>query len=84
VEKRKQLALAAEADHLDAFKYLDIIDKFAQRYGLHPDSVYSGTSFGTVTNFLAKWFREGEVSDRWNELERMMTATPTQQNGHPS
>jgi hypothetical protein len=70
--------MAAEADHLDGFRYLDIIDKFAQRYSLHPDSVYSSTSFGTVTNFLAKWFREGEVSDRWNELERMMN-TPTTQ-----
>lgn len=69
--KRANLAAAASADSLiEPFKYHDIIDKFAQRFGLHPDEVFNKTSFGTVTSFLTKWMREGEYGDIVNELER--------------
>jgi hypothetical protein len=71
------MAEAAAADSLiDPFKYQDIIDKFAQRYGLHPDDVFNTTEFGTITGMLVKWMREGEYQDIYNELERIGSQIP--------
>jgi hypothetical protein len=50
-----------------------MIEKFASKFGLHPDEVYSTTEFDTLIAFLVKWKEESEVSEKIYELEKMMT-----------
>jgi hypothetical protein len=73
-EKRAGIAETAKFERLEPYKYHDMIDKFAQRYGLHPDSVYAHTSFDTISLFLSKWKEEMEADDRYHEIEKMIQA----------
>lgn len=52
---------------------MNIIERFATKFGLHPDDVYTNTEFDTVVSFLIKWKEEQEVEEKRYELEKMMT-----------
>ena len=77
-EKRKQIAEMAEVSRLKPFEYLEMIGQYAERFGLDPDKVYSGTSFETVTNFLLSWRARSEFDDRYSEAEKLINGNPTQ------
>jgi hypothetical protein len=70
------MMITAEAHLLDPFNYLDMIEKFASRFGQHPDDVFNNTSFGTIANFVIKWVKEGEFNDRMSELQRIQNPPP--------
>jgi len=85
-DKRAGIAEAAKFDRLVPYKYHDMIDKFAQRYGIPPDSrimaatnapafnVYHHVSFESISLFLQKWKEEMEADDRYHEIEKMIQA----------
>lgn len=55
-----------------------MIGIFAERFSLHPDSVYEKTSFNTVAGFLSLWKEKGEYADRYAEAEKAaQPQTPT-------
>jgi quinol monooxygenase YgiN len=50
-----------------------LIEAFAERFGQHPDSVYTDTSFDTIIYFSEKWKNQAEYQERYQNIERMMT-----------
>lgn len=90
-DKRSGIAQAAKFERLEPYKYHDMIDKFAQKYSIPPDSivmkhsnapafnVYQHVSFSSVSLFLCKWKEEMEADDRYHEIEKMIQATANPQ-----
>ena len=70
-DTKKTIAQMARVQRLAPFQDLDIIDRYASRFGLDPDWVSENTSFGTLTNFLVKWKEQDEFNERfqyfWDE-----------------
>ena len=58
----------AQVQKLRKHDRLDPIDRFAQRFGLHPDDVFDNTSFDTVFAFLTKWHDQDEFHERFNYI----------------
>ena len=75
-EKRKNLAAAAGVNRLDDFRYLDMIDRYSQKFCLDPNNVFKNTTFDDIAIFLIKWSEESQYSDRYTELERSINTPP--------
>jgi len=71
-EKRKGIAEVAEVSRLHPFETLNLIGKFALKFGIDPDVVFVDKSFDTVANFLLSWKEEEEFADRYAEVEKSM------------
>lgn len=56
----------AKVEKLNGFDDLELIDRYATRFGLDPDWVFDHTSFGTIMNFAVKWKLEEEYRERFN------------------
>lgn len=54
---------------------LNLIEAFAERFGLDPDYVYENKSFDTVILFNEKWKDQAEYQERYHAVERMMSDT---------
>lgn len=71
---KRTAARLAKSNLLNGFDDLHIIDRFSERFGLHPDEVYYNTDFGTITNFLVMWKEQEEYQERysyiWEELNK--------------
>jgi len=67
----------AKVGRLAQFDDLDLIDVYAQKFGLDPDYVYDNTSFETVISFLTKWKEEAEYRERFNFIWQEINAKPT-------
>jgi hypothetical protein len=62
---------------LSGYGDVNLLETYAERFGLDPDYVYNNVSFDTVIMFHVKWKRERDFEERKNELERMMNESKT-------
>jgi hypothetical protein len=67
----------AKVHLLRGFDDLDLIDRYAQKFGLDPDWVYDHTSFGTIINFAVKWHLEHEFQERYQFIWHSIHEQPT-------
>jgi len=58
----------AEVIRLKRFAYQSLIDKYAVRYGLDPDLVFTDCSMDSLINILEMAKEEEEFSDRFSNL----------------
>ncbi len=72
-KKRQTIAKLAGVKKLAGYADLNLIEAFAERFGLHPDDVYTDTSFDTIILFNEKWKNQAEYQERYQNIERMMT-----------
>lgn len=71
-ELKKNAAQLAKVEKLFKHDRLDPIDRYASRFHLDPDKVFTDTSMDTIFAFLVKWKDESEYNERfsyiWSEL----------------
>lgn len=72
-EKREKIAKLANVKKLSGYADLNLIEAFAERFGLDPDYVYENKSFDTVILFNQKWKDQAEYQERYHEIEKMMS-----------
>ena len=73
---KANVAKLAKVHRLQPFDDLDLIDKYAARFGLDPDRVYYDTSFGTIINFMTKWKEQDEFQERFNFIWHEIHTVP--------
>ena len=76
-KKRKTIANLAGVKKLAGYGDLNLIEAFAERFSLHPDDVYTDTSFDTIILFNEKWKNQAEYQERYQNIERMMNESKT-------
>lgn len=62
---KKTISQMARVQRLSRFDDLDIVERYAAKFGQDADWVYDHTSFGTITNFLVKWKEQDEFNERF-------------------
>lgn len=73
LDVKKNVAALARSNRLNPYNDLDMIDRYAERFGQDPDrEVFTGVSFNTITAFMVMWKEKAEYDDRfsyiWSEL----------------
>lgn len=58
----------AEVWRLKPFDDLDLIERYAEKFGRDPDEVYAKTRFDTLISFAVKWKEEAEYRERYENI----------------
>lgn len=72
-EFRKNVAELAEVWRLRAFDDLDLIERYAEKFGQDPDEVYAKTRFDTLIAFCVKWKESDEYRERYQHMYSELT-----------
>lgn len=63
----------AEVRRLKPFDDLSLVGRYAERFGLDPDHVFSNTSFNTIIGFAHMWKEVDEYHERYSFIYNELT-----------